>query len=212
MNTRKFNSFLAGLTLSAFLLQMFVFNAAAQLSPRGKSENTEVSERNKSDKLLPMTLKSKISPDLEEETDKVFHNMRGDKMQKVIIQLKSETLLNEMQGNDLSESDQKQMFVQEARNNKTKTRLLVTDLAAVNGKVKKSFNNLGLVSAELPLSQIRELIKSDTVEYVSPDRAVESFGYVERVIGANQSDARSEITGFDSLNGTGVGIAVLDSG
>ena len=211
--TNNLKQFGAGFLLVAFCLQMFSFTATAQFvkdrSVEKKADET-LSDDAIDGRFTNQTAPRKIAPDLEEETDSVFHNLRGDKTQKVIIQLKTETPLNKTFKSSLGESDQNQMFAQEAGRNKIKAEVLMTDLAQVGGRVKKSFNNLGLVSAELPVSKIRELSENETVAYVSPDREVESFGYVERVIGANQSDGRSEIAGFDSLNGTGVGIAVLD--
>jgi serine protease AprX len=87
-------------------------------------------------------------------------------------------------------------------------------LTAVNGRIKKSFYNLGLVSAELPLSQIRELIKSENVEYISPDRDVQSFQHLGTTTGwylpgisdGGDTDPNTWLDG-------GVGhIAVIDSG
>ena len=85
-------------------------------------------------------------------------------------------------------------------------------LGRANGKLKARFNNMGLFTADLPLSRIAELQNDDDIAYISPDRPVASFGHVETSITASQDDGRSEVEGFSSLNGTGVGIAVLDSG
>jgi serine protease AprX len=71
---------------------------------------------------------------------------------------------------------------------------------------------MGLASGELPLSQITQLMDDQDVAYISPDRPVVSYGHVETTVTAAQEDGRSEVTGITSLNGTGVGIAVLDSG
>ena len=213
--TNNLKQFGAGFLLVAFCLQIFSFTATAQFAKDRSADrkvNETLSDEASAGRITNQNAKHKIAPDLEEKTDSSYHNLRDDETQKVIIQLKSETPLNKMLGNSLSEAEQEQMFVQEARKNKAKAEVLLTDLARVGGRFKKSFNNLGLVSAELPLSKVRQLVESETVEYVSPDREVESFGYVEQTVGANQSDARSQIAGFTSVNGSGVGIAVLDSG
>lgn len=204
-----------GFLLAAFCLQMFSFTATAQLvndKNAAKQNDEMISEATIDERFVVHNAPYKIAPDLEEKTDEVFHNLRGDETQRVIIQLKSEASLNLITSDTISDADQKETFAGEAVKNKEKTETLINDLAQVGGKVKKSLNNLGLVSAELPLSKVRELVKSDTVAYVSPDRGVQSFGFVEQVIGANQGDGRSELPGFESLNGSGVGIAVLDSG
>src|ERR1041384_7554013 len=127
----------------------------------------------------------KIAPDLQDDVDNAS-NGKNDRIAKVIIQL-SDTAA-------LSDGD------------------LQNKLARSNGKSKNRFNALGLMTAEIPLSRIRDLEYDDDIAYVSPDRPVVSHGHLENTIAAAQEDARSENTGFTSLNGTGVGIAVLDSG
>ena len=90
----------------------------------------------------------------------------------------------------------------------------MSDLTAVNGNISKAFNNLGLVSAELPLSKVRELAQSGNVEYISPERAVQSFQHIADATGYyipgisdnGDTDANTWLSG-------GVGhIAVIDSG
>ena len=114
----------------------------------------------------------------------------------------------------MSENEQQKVLAREVQSNKEKRNLLATDLTANGGRIKKSFNTLGLVSAELPLSQIKELIKSETVEYISPDRDIESFGHLGDATGYflpgisdnGDTDPNTWLAG-------GVGhIAVIDSG
>ena len=163
MNKLNLKQLFAGFLLFAFCFQMVAFNVKAQTFKSEESQDTV-----KTDEQVDFTPKSKISPDLEEKTDELFNGLRGDEVQKVIIQLQSDSQINEMLGNDLSEAEQTQVIAQEVQSNKQKKGLLMSDLVAVNGRIKKSFYNVGLVSAELPLSQIKELIKSDNVAYISP--------------------------------------------
>ncbi len=210
--TNRLKQFSAGLLLSAFCLQIFAFTATAQSVKIDRTNKTIIeNEENVETKAAPQ---SKIAPDLEEKADELFYQGGKDVLQKVIIKLKSETPLDELTVSAMNETDRIQMFAEEAHNNKTKAGMLVSDLAAVSGTIKKSYNNVGLVSAELPLSRIKELVYSDTVEYISPDRAVASYalGHVEVATLASAGDARTEVSGFTSLNGTNVGVAVLDSG
>ena len=79
----------------------------------------------------------------------------------------------------------------------------------MNGRIKKSFNNVGLVSAELPLSNIKELVNSENVAYISPDRETSATGHLENTTGTVQ--IRALVSGT-TLNGNGIGIAVIDSG
>jgi hypothetical protein len=110
----------AGFLLVAFCLQIFSFTTTAQFV---KSRNAErkVDETLSDEAPGERIAKNKIAPDLEEKTDGLFHNLRRNETQKVIIQLKSETPLNKMFGNSLSESEQEQMFGEEVRRNKEKT-------------------------------------------------------------------------------------------
>jgi serine protease AprX len=64
------------------------------------------------------------------------------------------------------------------------------------------------IVANMSLSAISELSQSGTVNYISPDRSTKSFGYVEKSMGLDLVRTQPTFT----LNGTGVGIAVIDSG
>lgn len=170
-------------------------------------------EKNKTDLATndaPLIQQSKIAPDLEEKSNDLFYGLKSDETQKVIIQLKSETPLNEMFANSLKEADQKQLFAAEINNNKDKSRRLSVDLAKINGRLKKSYNNLGLVSAEISLSNIRELSENENVAYISPDSNITPTGHLETTTGA--SLVRNLINPASPLDGRGIGVAVLDSG
>ena len=149
----------------------------------------------------------KIARDLEDDVESA--NDQPDQMRRVIIQLSEKKA---------GTSQAKGILLTDA----ARTGILLTDAAARsqlqeklarhNGQLDKTFNTMGLITAELPLSRIRELEYDDDIAYISPDRLVASHGHVETTIGASQSDGRTEVPGFTSLNGTGVGIAVFDSG
>jgi hypothetical protein len=184
INLKQFGT---GFLLAAFCLQPLASTATGQFAKDRQAEkqmNTMLSGEAIDGEVINQSATRKIAPDLEEQTDSVFHNLRGDQTQKVIIQLKSETPLNETLDNLSDEAEQSLMLAEEVSKNKVKSGILKTSLMQVGGRFKKSFTNLGLVSAELPLSKISELSKNETVEYVSPDREVESFGHVEEVMSA----------------------------
>ena len=65
---------------------------------------------------------------------------------------------------------------------------------------------------DLPLGSLEDLSKSGLINYVSPDRKTARTGHIEDTIGATGS--RLQQIGGQSMNltGTGVGIAVVDSG
>ena len=78
------------------------------------------------------------------------------------------------------------MFASEVQSRTEKKNVLViTDMAEMGGRVKKSFNHLGLVSAELPLLESASCSKADKVAYISPDRDTEATGHVETTTGAS---------------------------
>ena len=211
-NRLNFKQTFAALILFALAVQMFSFSVLAQSLKNEKSE--EVSQETKLDEQADFTPKSKIAPDLEEKTDELFNGLRGDEVQKVIIQLKSDSQMNEMFGNDLSEDEQARILAREIQANRDKKGLLMSDLTAANGRIKKSFYNIGLVSAELPLSQVKELIKSENVQYISPDREVAGLGHVGWTAGVYNTGIsdRGDSDPNTWLIGTGIGVAVIDSG
>ena len=83
-------------------------------------------------------------------------------------------------------------------------------LGTLGGKSKKTFSKMNMMSAELPLSKIRELANDENIEYISPDRPVESnWSHYYETTGAK--DGNAEIPNV-TVDGTGIGVAVLDSG
>ena len=86
---------------------------------------------------------------------------------------------------------------------------LINDLEDMNGRIKKSFDRIGVVSAELPLSKIRELARNPNVARISRDLPIISTGHIENITGTLQT--RGLVSGT-TLDGTGIGVAVLDSG
>ena len=79
-------------------------------------------------------------------------------------------------------------------------------------KVKKNFVNFNTLAIELPASVVASLASFPEVEFVSVDSDVRSFGgHVSRTTGAD--NVRSMGPNEDvKLTGTGIAIAVLDSG
>jgi serine protease AprX len=67
----------------------------------------------------------------------------------------------------------------------------------------------------MPLSTVESLSKSGLVNYISPDREIEMSGHIETTTGT--SLVRSQPSGYGrnssyTLDGSGVGIAIVDSG
>lgn len=181
-----------GLLLFAFCLQMFSFSLNAQSLINGNEDKPKV-------KTVPTNSanNSKIAPDLQENVDELFFESRPDQTQKVIIKYKDQAD-SEVVNNGIILSDL-------ATQNKINTKLGV-----LGGRSKKSFSKMGMISAELPLSKIRQLSEDENIEYISPDRPIKSsYSHYYETTGAR--DGYSEISGLN-VDGTGIGVAVLDSG
>jgi hypothetical protein len=72
---------------------------------------------------------------------------------------------------------------------------------------------LGAMKVELPANAIEALAKSHAANYISPDVKLESFGHVTATTGTDQ--IRTQSCGLlctTTYDGSGIGIAVLDSG
>lgn len=74
-------------------------------------------------------------------------------------------------------------------------------------RVKRHHQNFGTRVVELPVGVVTELARYSEVSYVSPDREIKAHGHIETTTGA--AAMRQENGGLD---GTGIGIAVIDSG
>ena len=200
MNRVTFKQFFATFALLAMSVQMFSFSIFGQSLRSEKSEDVSP---------MDSAAQSKIAPDLQETVNDLANGFRADETQKVIIQLKPATELNDFYGDEVSEDMKKWMFAEEVKANKARALSVKSKLQDLNGQLKKSFSNLGLVSAELPLSRIQELIANEDVAYISPDRETQATGHIETTTGA--SLVRALLRGT-TIGGNGIGIAILDSG
>ncbi len=95
---------------------------------------------------------------------------------------------------------------------------LVNVVVRLGGRVTRSFGILGAVSARVPARSLRELASRSEVRYVSLDRTLVAGGHVETTTGtaAVRTQTGSALLGLlqttTTLDGSGVGIAVIDSG
>ncbi len=85
-------------------------------------------------------------------------------------------------------------------------------LLKLGGRVHQVHPNLGVAAVELPLGRVRELAAETDIEYVSPDRPMEALGHLETTTGADQARQLAMMNGVSNLDGTGVGLVVIDSG
>ncbi|HWN98101.1 MAG TPA: S8 family peptidase [Blastocatellia bacterium] len=79
------------------------------------------------------------------------------------------------------------------------------------GYLLSDYNNVEAVAAHVPVDQIGEIASQSHVEYISLDRPTQATGHLETTTGANIArNYGNASTG--SIDGSGVGIAILDSG
>lgn len=75
---------------------------------------------------------------------------------------------------------------------------------------------LGTLKVQLSPKAIEALAKSGSTNYISPDVKMESFGHVTSTTGADQvrnaPGLIGSLLGGNAIDGTGIGIAILDSG
>ena len=77
--------------------------------------------------------------------------------------------------------------------------------------VKRLFQNFNSQAVELPAGVVDELAAFSELQTVSLDAEVKSFGHVSATTGADMVRADNGVPG-SGVDGTGIGIAVLDSG
>src|SRR5258705_3350116 len=190
------------------LLQVVPMGAIAQKSASSqKAINQQDSAEPQDEARAGNSWRSKLAADLEQSVDVVTTGRGRDKMSRVIIQLQDKAPVGQnIKGIMVTDIKRTMLGDSSVRAD------LQTKFERLNGNLKDTFNTMGLISAEVPLSRIRDLEYDDDIAYVSPDRPIASHGHVEQTTGAGVTDGRTEVAGFTSLNGTGVGIAVLDSG
>ncbi len=93
---------------------------------------------------------------------------------------------------------------------------VLREIMANNGvNLNDRIGNTDTIVVSLPLSAINALANSGLVNYMSPDREMKSLGHIETTSGT--SLMRSQPSGFGrstayTLDGAGVGVAVIDSG
>src|ERR1044072_5390078 len=152
----------------------------------------------------------KLSPELEESLQEDNLTRKANKKQRVIIQLRETPKAQDaLMLQSLTDEISQDMLRMEINANEMRATMLRSKIEAFSGRLKKSFNALAMVSAELPLGKIRELADDPEVASVSPDRDTFASGHVEVTTGA---DVARALGGTISYNGSGIGVAVLDSG
>ncbi|HVF31007.1 MAG TPA: S8 family serine peptidase, partial [Pyrinomonadaceae bacterium] len=119
--------------------------------------------------------------------------------------------LREMMNEDASGKKRVDVIVQaKDADNPSLRALFESGEATITDRIGRS----DTLVVNMSLTTVRDLSNSGLINYISPDRQVAMQGHVETTTGTSQM--RSQPTGFGrtahTLDGSGVGIAVLDSG
>lgn len=83
-------------------------------------------------------------------------------------------------------------------------------IARWGGQVKQINLATGTIVVEIPRKKVVALLNDAAIDYVSPDRTVNSTGHIDTTTGT--TSARSLAGLLSEYDGSGVGIAVIDSG
>src|SRR5262249_13536591 len=94
----------------------------------------------------------------------------------------------------------------------TQNTALLQLLSESGAKIKSVQNQLGSIVIEAPVSVVEQLANNSSTSFLSLDREVRSQGQLSLTTGADA--VRSLISSGDTrtLDGSGIGIAILDSG
>ena len=84
-------------------------------------------------------------------------------------------------------------------------------VARGNGAVRRNYANIDALAVQLPPGKVRQLAARSNVKYISLDRKTLVAGHVETTTGTNQVRGMSTPSG-QPVNGSGIGIAIIDSG
>ena len=87
--------------------------------------------------------------------------------------------------------------------------VLRAQLSAYGVNVDARMPQFGALAVDVPTKAIEELANNSQMRHISLDRAIQSFGHVQTTTGDSAMLAQS---GNSGLDGSGVGIAILDSG
>jgi len=83
-------------------------------------------------------------------------------------------------------------------------------IGALGGEVTDNFENFDAIAVNLPATSLLQLINLPGITYVSPDRPTVTMGHLSATTGADAVRNPSLLS--SGLDGSGIGIAVLDSG
>ena len=115
--------------------------------------------------------------------------------------------LREMMANDPTGKKRVEVIIQAKEADNAALRALMRE-----GKARLSdrIGDTDTLVVNLPLSAVSQLSESGLINYISPNRPVKMFGHVENTTGTTFVRTMNGLA--TTLDGTGIGIAILDSG
>lgn len=200
--------FVISLALSSFIIvqlgmsQGFAQRITTQMEP----ERARLAESN-DDSNGPA---DKLSSDLQERIGAVNRNLKKDQLQRVIIQLRETNSAASINFDGAEMALVEQTVAAAATTNQMRSTAMRARIEGLQGKFTRALNRLGFITAELPLSKIRELSTDPEVAYITPDRTVAASGHVAYSTGADAS--WGNVVTQSVCQGKGVGVAIIDSG
>ncbi|HEX8138032.1 MAG TPA: S8 family serine peptidase, partial [Pyrinomonadaceae bacterium] len=85
-------------------------------------------------------------------------------------------------------------------------------LRGLGATVKAQLRQLNLRVVELPADAVVKLAARSEVRYLSPDSEIKSYGHVKTTSGTEAANSNMGLLGLGTLDGSGIAIAVIDSG
>lgn len=96
------------------------------------------------------------------------------------------------------------------------SRGLASSVGNLGGSLKKSYRNLNAIAIEIPANAVEALASRKDIKFASLDATTRVAGHLEVTTGTDQArsyrDSSDGGGSFGSLDGSGIGIAILDSG
>jgi subtilisin family serine protease len=96
--------------------------------------------------------------------------------------------------------------------NGARTELLNAFFKQNGVRLRRDFKNLGSFSLSLPYSRLAQLASFPEISSISSNEVVFSLGHVSSTTGADVGRDAAFTAGHGVIDGSGIGIAVLDSG
>ena len=104
------------------------------------------------------------------------------------------------------------VIVQFNRNPQNGTTMMAATIAQHGGQVLHDFSFIHAMHATFPASRLAELEQNGEIAYISPDRQLSSSSNGIPVLDYHTETVNAPVAWAAGLNGSGIGVAVIDSG